>query len=142
MADVKIPKAEDLVWEWCDHCGTYFTRCPMCSGNSCAGGCFQQTDTEPCPMKVWWEVVVDAEQRGLTPQSKDEDKQEAMNWHDFTTLPPVGPTLLIRTDNPLSTVRCYREGDTLYDWSGNSICEVNNAKADLRGWLWAVLEEA
>jgi len=66
-----------------------------------------------------------------------------LRWHPFTasTLPPVGPTLLLRTENPLSTVRCYREQETLYDWSGNSICEVDNATLpDLRGWVWAVLE--
>lgn len=65
-----------------------------------------------------------------------------MTWKRFTDAPPpIGPELLLRTQNPLSTIRAYRDGNTIYDECGNSICEVETASADLRGWLWAVLEE-
>ena len=75
---IKIPNAKDLVWEWCDLCEGPFTRCPLCKGNSCAGGCPRQTATEPCPMSAWWKVVIDAEDRGLAPglQNQSEALEE------------------------------------------------------------------
>jgi len=64
-----------------------------------------------------------------------------LTWTRFTEgLPPAGSELVLRTTAPFSTTLAYREGGTIYDQSGNSICDVGEAARDLASWWWAVLE--
>jgi len=64
-----------------------------------------------------------------------------LRWHPFTptTLPPIGPDLLLCTANPLSSGVYRRVGNALYDAGGYEVCDLRAAERDLAGWRWAVL---
>lgn len=58
-----------------------------------------------------------------------------VKWQKFSECAPPSPgNLCVMIDSEFT--RAYREGDGVYDWSGNLMIALEDSRVDLAGCWW------